>query len=84
MVALEVLELATTAATIRVERLGDVVVRHPRRDLGLLVARLVDQRRHGGGQPGGVEPLPHAVAQALGGEQVHLGVEPAQPLARAR
>src|SRR5690606_3849025 len=47
-----------------------------------LAARLVDHGRDHSGERGGVEALPDAATQALGDQQVALGVHASQHLAR--
>ena len=79
VLGLEVLDLRPEPLH-RGERRSDVVVGHPRRDLGLLVARFVHESRDRRRERRGVEPLPDVVPQALRSQQVLLGVEPAQPL----
>ncbi len=53
--------------------------RHLGRDRVVGLPCLVHQRRDARGEFGRVEALPHAVPQALAGEQVQLAVEPGQP-----
>ena len=60
------------------EHLLDLPAGHPRRRGVVGTTRLVDQGGEHRGQPGGVEVVPQPGAQRLGGEQVHLVVDPHQ------